>query len=130
VASRTLNRRVLRDRADAAEVEDDDEGATEEGGTEVAAPKLKKARARKAAGTKGPAKPRTRKKTVKVAEVMFARWAVCDNGAKRVATFEYKDRAGADAKLADIQAKKPGTFFLLLVKEPGEPTEPTVPTPA
>ncbi|HJZ57949.1 MAG TPA: hypothetical protein VKE74_23530 [Gemmataceae bacterium] len=52
---------------------------------------------------------------------MFARWAVCDNGMKRVAVFEYKDRAGADAKLAEVRERKSGTFFLLLVKDPYDP---------
>lgn len=52
---------------------------------------------------------------------MFARWAVFDNGLKRVALFEYTDRAGADAKLAHIRASKTGTFFVALVKDPYDP---------
>ena len=48
---------------------------------------------------------------------LFARWAVCDNGMKCVATFEYRDRAGADAKLADLLDRKAGGYFLQLVKE-------------
>ena len=53
---------------------------------------------------------------------MVARWAVCDNGMKRVAVFDYKDRAGADTKLAEIRGSKSGTFFILLVKDPYDPT--------
>jgi len=52
---------------------------------------------------------------------MVARWAVCDNGMKRVAVFAYKDRAGADTKLAEIRGSKAGTFFILLVKDPSDP---------
>jgi polyphosphate kinase 2 (PPK2 family) len=122
LATRTLSRRALRDQNDAAEADTDDEASDED---ETPAPKVKKTRARKvsakAAGDKEPAKPRVRKKSVKVAQVMFARWAVCDNGAKRVAVFEYRDRAGADAKLSEIRSQKTGTFYLLLVKDPCDP---------
>jgi hypothetical protein len=52
---------------------------------------------------------------------MFARWAICDNGLKRVAVFEYKDRPGADAKLAEMQERKPGAYYLQLVKDPYDP---------
>ena len=91
--------------------------------------KTKKSRTRKTTTTntpkpakvKGVAKPRARKKTAKVPPRLFARWAVCDNGMKRVAVFEYKDRVGADAKLAEMQERKPGGFFLLLVKDPCDP---------
>ena len=122
MATRTLSRRALRDQNDHAEPDADD--ASED--DESPAPKAKKARTRKApvakaAGEAQPPKPRARKKAVKVLPVMFARWAVCDNGMKRVAVFEYKDRAGADARLAEVRAQKPGTFFLLLVKDPCDP---------
>ena len=55
---------------------------------------------------------------------MFARWAVWDNGMKRVAVFEYRDRAGADARLAQMQERKSGTFCLQLVKDPYDPPAP------
>src|SRR6266542_549570 len=103
VATRTLSRRALRDQNDHAEPDADDADDVPED-DESPAPKAKKARTRKTpvaklAGEAQPPKPRARKKTVKVLPVMFARWAVCDNGMKRVAVFEYKDRAGADARL-------------------------------
>ncbi len=128
MATRTLSRRALRDQNDHAEPDADDAPEDDESadGDESPAPKAKKARTRKtpvakAAGEAQPPKPRARKKAVKVLPVMFARWAVCDNGMKRVAVFEYKDRAGADARLAEVRAQKPGTFFLLLVKDPCDP---------
>jgi hypothetical protein len=126
MAGRTLSRRILRDEYDqaesasspAAETDDDAEGN----------PKAaRKPRARKATGAKGPeaakapAKPRVRKKAVKAAPRMVARWAVCDGGMKRVAVFEYRDRVGADARLAEYRERKTGTYFLQLVKDPYDP---------
>ena len=131
MAGRVLSRRALRDQHDQSEENDRE---TDEGDeSPEAEPKAKKPRARKAAakpaGPKPPAKPRARKRAAKVPPRMFARWAVCDGGLKRVAVFEYKDRAGADAKLAQMQERKSGTFVLQLVKEPYEPpAEKPVPT--
>jgi hypothetical protein len=118
VATRTLSRRALRDQNDAAEADADETGADDADAD--AAPRVRKKRA-KSTTAKTLAKPRARKKVVKVAPLMFARWAVCDNSAKRVAVFEYKDRAGADAKLAEMRERKSGTFYLLLVKDPSDP---------
>ena len=131
MAGRVLSRRALReqnDQSEQGEAEADDVDESE------AEPKAKKPRAKKAAakpaGPKPPAKPRARKKTVKVPPRMFARWAVCDGGLKRVAVFEYKDRAGADAKLAELQERKSGTFVLQLVKDPYDPPPVAEPVPA
>jgi hypothetical protein len=124
MAGRTLSRRALRDeydQAEAAEADAPDADDAEE------APKAKKPRAKKAAAAKAPrapkapAKPRVRKKTTKAAPRMFAKWAVCDGGLKRVAVFDYRDRAGADARLAEYRERKTGTYFLQLVKDPYEP---------
>jgi hypothetical protein len=128
VASRTLNRRALRDQNAAAEAPADDD--RDDDGGDAPAPKVKKARTRKAAGVKEkkPAKaraPRVRKKSPKDDPRQVARWAVCDNGMKRVAVFEYRDRSSADAKLIQIRESKAGTFFLVMVKDPYEtPEEP------
>lgn len=121
MAARTLSRRALRDDYDQSEVPEADTRAA--GDTEVEIP-AKKPRARKAVGPKGPktpARPRVRKKAVKVPPRMFARWAVCDGGLKRVAVFEYRDRAGADARLAELLERKAGSHFLQLVKDPYDP---------
>jgi hypothetical protein len=126
MATRTLNRRALRDQH-AAEPDEPERGADEsEGDADEDDPKPRarkkaaKPRAKTPAKAKVPAKPRARKKD-KVPQRMVARWAVFDNGAKRIAVFEYKDRAGADAKLAEVRARKPGTYFLQLVKDPYDP---------
>ena len=125
MATRVLNRRAMRETSDHA-------GRVEQ--TSPAEGKIKKPRARKPAAEK-PAKtppgPRARKRAVKVPPRMFAHWAVCDNGMKRVAVFEYRDRAGADAKLTEMRERKPGTYCLLLVKDPYDPpTQAPEPAPA
>lgn len=126
MAGRTLSRRTLRDEYDQAEKAEKAETAdaadeTSDDDDAEAAPKVKKPRARKAAAPKGPAKPRVRKKTVKTPPRTVARWAVCDGGLKRVAVFEYRDRVGADARLAELQERKPGGYVLQLVKDPYDP---------
>ncbi|WP_439623622.1 hypothetical protein [Gemmata sp.] len=115
MASRTVGRRALREQNDQAEAAE-----------AVAEPTVKKARVRKVAAEK-PAKvrvaatPRVRTRKVKAPPRMVARWAVCDAALKRVAMFEYKDRAGADSKLSEMQDLKKGTYVLQLVKELYEP---------
>ena len=88
MTKRILNRRAIREQNDQADA--------------AAAPTA--AAAPKAAKPKPAAKPRVRRKAVKVPPRLFARWAVCDNGMKRVAVFEYRDRTAADAKLATCSA--------------------------
>jgi len=121
MATRTLNRRALRDQHDQAEPPEPDDTPDSEDDAEKPAKKPRAKKVAKPAKDKPPAKPRVRKRAVKVPPRMFAKWAVCDGGMKRVAEFEYRDRAGADAKLADVRERKSGTFFLLLVKDPYDP---------
>ena len=45
---------------------------------------------------------------------------------KQVAVFDYSQRGAADQKLADLNAKKAGGYFLQMVKEP-MPTPPPTP---
>jgi hypothetical protein len=126
MATRTLSRRALRDQNDAAEsgVEDPNDQAEDGGDEDAPKPrarkKVTKAKVKGPAKAKGPAKPRARKKE-KAPLRTFARWALFDNGGKRIAVFDYKDRTGADAKLEEVRARKPGTYFLQLVKDPYDP---------
>jgi len=140
MAGRVLNRRELRRQSDAAEsahvegaedeteaAEDEDEeeaedaeegdeaaeGSDEEGDDEEA-PKAK-VKAKAKAKPKAVRKPRKPKAAPRVR----ARWGVFDAAMKQVAVFDYKDRASADAKVAELLAtRKTGTFFLQMVKEP------------
>jgi hypothetical protein len=43
---------------------------------------------------------------------------VFDGGMKQVAIFDYKQRAAAEEKAADLRARKSGVFFLQIVKGP------------
>ena len=99
MAKRTLNRRQLRRDAEPAP-EKKGEGA-------------------------GPA--RTRKPPKKKVPVrLCARWGVFDGGMKQVAVFDYSQRGAADQKVADLNARKGGGYFLQIVKEP-MPAPPAAP---
>jgi hypothetical protein len=144
MAGRILNRRELRRQADAAEAtetpaaaddldetdedeeEDDDEGGDDESGDDAEAsdegdeddeekPKKKKAKAK----PKVKAEPKPRKpRKPKAAPRMRARWGVFDASMKQLAIFDWNQRADADAKVVELAAKKNGTFFVQIVKEP------------
>jgi hypothetical protein len=124
MAKRVLNRRQLRDDADAAAKAEAEAPTTE--AVADGAPVKKKAAPRKKAAA-GPRPKRVPKKKDPVK--MRARWAVFDGGMKQIAVFDYNDRGAADQKLADMNAKKSGAYFLQLVKEP-MPVPPPVAAPA
>lgn len=105
MATRTLNRRELRKQAEHA-------GQSEAAEALPAAPPKRKARG--AAATPAPRKPRAKKAPPR----MRARWGVFDGGMKPVAMFDYNQRAAADAKLADMLARGKGTYILQIIKEP------------
>ena len=101
MASRILNRRALRKPADQPKA------------VAVATPG-KKAPAKNSAAPPKVRKPRAKKAPPR----LCARWGIFDDGMKQVAIFDYNQRAAADTKLADLLAKRKGTHFLQLVKEP------------
>ncbi len=128
MATRLRNRRALRDQQTALEDSQPAVDTTDSDTSEETPPKTKKPRTRKVAAdkpakVKAPAKPRVRKKSVKAPPRMFAHWVVCDNAMKRVAVFEYRDRSDADAKLIEMQERKPGGYFLVLTKDAYVPTD-------
>jgi hypothetical protein len=102
------------DSDDAGEDEDEEPGADKEEGDDDEAPRP----AKKPAKAKAPAKKASKPRKTKVAPRMRARWGVFDNSMKQVAIFDYNQRAAADEKVAELAAKKNGTFFLQIVKEP------------
>jgi hypothetical protein len=134
MAGRTLNRRELRRQSDAAEsmnldeVRDEDEGqevgadeAAAEGSEAEGDDKVPPAKAKAKKATRKPRKP-------KAAPRMRARWGVFDASMKQVAIFDYKDRVAADAKVVELlAARKTGSFFLQLVKEPMPEDAPSAP---
>jgi len=114
MASRILNRRVLREASDRAERSAPPPGAA----AVVEAPKTE-------ARAKAPAAAKVRKPRAKKAPPrMRARWGVFDGTMKQVAVFDYSQRAAADDKVADLLAKKKGVHFLQVVKEPMPEPEP------
>ncbi len=115
MAGRTLNRRVLREQTDQAE----QLAAGASDATPITAPRTKKARTKAAAAPKVK-KPRAKKAPPR----MRARWGIFDGSMKQVAIFDYRERAAADEKLADLLTKKKGSHFLQIVKEViSEPAE-------
>jgi hypothetical protein len=118
MAARILNRRELREQAERAE--------REAAGGAVPVPDPAAA---KGAKSKKPLAPRPRKARVKKAPTrMVARWGVFDGGLKRVAIFDYNQRAAAEQKLANLLGKQRGIYCLQIVKEPmPEPEAAVVP---
>jgi hypothetical protein len=111
MASRTLNRRELREQAEEAE-------RREAAGAAVAAV-ADSPPAKKAARAKPKAAPKAKKPRAKKAPPrLCARWGVFDAGMKQVAIFDYNQRAAADEKLAALLGKQKGIYFLQIVKEP------------
>lgn len=96
MARKVLNRKELRRAGEAAE----SAGAAAEGAPKKAAPKRK---------------PRT--KTAKEVRLK-AFWGVFNQSMKRVAMYEYSERAQADKKALDLNASQKSPHFVQCVKEP------------
>src|SRR5216684_1981811 len=105
MASRILNRRELRRQAEQAK-------APEAADSDTTVHTLAAEKKAKKAPTKR--KPRAKKPPPR----MRALWGIFDAGMKQVAIFDYNQRTAADEKLADLLAKKKGTHFLQIVKDP------------
>lgn len=112
MASRLLNRRVLREQADqAAQTEAND-------GTALLAPEAIPAKTKRKAAA-GP--PKVRKaRAKKLPPKLFAHWGLYDATMKLVSVFAYNQRAVAEQSLADLLAKKKSSAFLQIVKLPLE----------
>jgi hypothetical protein len=95
MARKILNRKELREENDAAERD----------GAEP-----------KAAVKKAPAKRKSRAKVVKEVRLK-AFWGVFNQSLRRIALFEYSQRAEADKKAADLSESQKSPHFVQLVKE-------------
>ncbi len=135
MARRTLNRRALRDAAEAAERRkedeelddedeeeadedadsEDEENGDEEEVAEEETPKKKKKKVVKE-------KPAKRTRTVKLTR-MRAVWTVFNNSHQPVARFDYPKKADAVALAAKLTADKKSTHFVQMIKEPIEEKE-------
>jgi hypothetical protein len=107
MAGRILNRRELRKQADQAELT----GAAAD--PAAAAPEAPVSK-RKASATPKVRKPRKPKAPPRTR----ALWCVYDGGMKEIALFDYNQRAAAEVKLAALQDKHKGPYFLQIVKRP------------
>ena len=96
MARRTLNLRDLRAAAEAAE-----------------ALGLNQAPARKPR-----AEPTERRVRPEPTVRMRVVWAVCDVGGRTVQTFDYADKAQAEARAAELKGKGKGPHFVRSIKEP------------
>jgi hypothetical protein len=99
MARRTLNRRELRAAAEAAEamgIKDDTPSRSASGPRKEAERRPKPA-------------PTARMRVV---------WAVCDIGGRTVATYDYAQKADAEAHIARLKAEGKGMHFLRSLKEP------------
>ncbi len=101
MARRTLNRRELRAAAEAAEAM----GITDQ--PETASRQAPRTRTESERRPKPAATARTR-----------VVWAVCDMGGRTVATFDYPQKADAEALIAQLKARGKGMHFLRSIKEP------------
>ncbi len=95
MARRTLNLRDLRAAAEAAEA------------LGLNTPPERKPRA----------EPTERRTKPEPAARMRVVWAVCDIGGRTVQTFDYSDKALAEARAAELKAKGKGNHFVRSVKE-------------
>lgn len=101
MARRIVNRRELRQQAEQAEAVAVETPVAEE---KTTAKKKPAAKPRASRAKKAPVRQR-------------ARWGVFDTGMKQVAVFDYNQRAAADQKVADLNARKKGEHFLQIVKD-------------
>jgi hypothetical protein len=101
MARRTLNRRELRAAAEAAEAM----GITDQAGA-AARPSP---RAKTESERRPKPAPTARTRVV---------WAVCDVGGRTVATFDYPQKADAEALVAKLKAQGKGMHFVRSLKEP------------
>jgi hypothetical protein len=117
MAGKPLNRLDLRRQREAAEppdpMEDEsDETAEEEHEAEEVAEKKPKKKA------KAPAKSKAKSsRAAKPAARMRIVWTVLNDAFKPVGTFEYTQKAAADARAAELTAKGKGTHFVQRTKE-------------
>jgi hypothetical protein len=100
MARKILNRKELRQEADAAErIEGKEEGTTT-----------------KTKEKKAPVKRKSRAKVAKEVRLK-AFWGVFNQTMRRISLFEYSQRAEADKKAAEMTESQKNAHFVMLVKE-------------
>ncbi|MGE0606691.1 MAG: hypothetical protein AB7O62_06150 [Pirellulales bacterium] len=115
MARKIVNRKELRDEADAAERIAKDKPAK-------AKAKTKTTKAKSAKSADGTVKKPVRKSRAKAAKEvrLKAFWGVFNQSMKRVALFEYSQKADADKKASELSTSQKTPHFVQTVKEPIE----------
>jgi len=109
MAGRILDRRKLREQA---------EGGDQESKVSLDSANLA-VLPKKNVKMKEPKVPKVKQPRAKKAPLLlFAHWGVFDKSMKQVAIFEYNQRADAEEKVTELNAKAKGDHFLQIVKEP------------
>lgn len=106
MAKRTINRRELREQAEAAEKR----GVVDSGDAEVVDKKKGKEPKKKAA-------PRAKRTKTKVIIRKRLIWGVFSGTMKEEGRFPYAEREAAEARAAELSAKHKKTFFVQPIKE-------------
>lgn len=104
MAKRTINRRELREQAEAAEKQG---AAAGEGGDKKKAKEGKK---------KAVAKPKRSKTKVIVRKRLL--WGVFSSSMKEEGRFAYAEKEAAETRAAELTAKHKRTYFIQPIKEP------------
>jgi hypothetical protein len=114
MARKVINRRELREQADAAEAreEDKEEGAEAAGDDEEGEAKPTKKK-------KAPAKRKSRAKSAEPARLKLF-WGVFNQASKRIAKYDFTQKKMAEAKAAELSAGGKNQHFVAKVKEPVE----------
>jgi len=115
MARKVINRRELREQADAAEAreEDKEDEDSEASGDEEEA-EAKPAKKKKAA-----TKRKSRAKSAEPARLKLF-WGVFNQASKRIAKYDFTQKKQADAKAAELSAGGKNQHFGAKVKEPVE----------
>jgi len=123
MAGKPLNRLDLRRQREAAEpldpMEDEPDETVEEVDEEEDSEKKPKKKAKAKAKAKAPAKSKAKSaRSPKPAARMRIVWVVLNDAFKPVGTFDYSQKAAAEAKATELTAKGKGTHFVQRTKEP------------
>jgi hypothetical protein len=109
MAGRILDRRKLREHAEGGEQESEVNLDT----ANIAVLPKKNAK------MKEPKAPKVKKpRAKKTPPILYAHWGVFDKSMNQVAIFDYNQRAAAEEKVTELNAKAKGDHFLQIVKEP------------
>jgi len=116
MARKVINRRELREQADAAEAREEDREDEE---AEASGDDEEEAEAKPAKKKKAAPKRKSRAKSAEPARLKLF-WGVFNQASKRIAKYDFTQKKQADAKAAELSAGGKNQHFVAKVKEPVE----------